>query len=441
MKQHAFAVIAPVIPGKLEELRSLLNVIHGDVEKNSLVRFCDLGTIHFARFVIIETQKETYPVQLSFSSNHDESEEEHISELIRVAGEGLKKIYSCCEGFDGDFKAYFLKYKVPAKAYYIGHRGRGLAQIRDESRLQKAIVDFLDSENRNGSLNKMNPSEIKNKIGAYIKSNPDFEFAVKYKGLDGPDQFFRERGLLILLLLAIGGFLFLVGKGIHSLAFPAWLVVLIILLATLTVIFFVLKRKLNRLEETDVSVVDLVDSDKVNSLMRAENFVVQNQLTHIVEVKPGSFRRRTLKFVLGAINLLAKILFNRGTLGGIPSIHFARWVMIDSDKRLLFFSNFDGSWENYLGDFVDKASVGLTGVWSNSKNFPKTENLVSKGATDEQHFKEWARQHQIPTQVWYTAYKGLSVENINNNSLIRRGLFRKMSEAKAQQWLKRINNG
>jgi hypothetical protein len=175
--------------------------------------------------------------------------------------------------------------------------------------------------------------------------------------------------------------------------------------------------------------------------MMSENFVVQNQLTHLVEVKPGSFRRRTLKFVLGAINLLAKILFNRGTLGGIPSIHFARWVMIDDDKRLLFFSNFDGSWENYLGDFVDKAAVGLTGVWSNSKNFPKTENLISKGATDEQHFKEWARQHQIPTQVWYTAYKGLSVENINNNSAIRRGLFRKISEAKARQWLKRINNG
>src|SRR5678815_3385266 len=111
MRQHAFAVIAPVNPSKLEELRALLNTIHANVEKNALVSFYHLETIHFARFVIIETQTELYPVQLSFSSNHDLSEEEHINELIKLAGDGLKKIYSCCEGFNGDIRSYFMNYK------------------------------------------------------------------------------------------------------------------------------------------------------------------------------------------------------------------------------------------------------------------------------------------------------------------------------------------
>src|SRR6185436_15162609 len=190
MKQHAFAVIAPVVPAKLEELRSLLNTIHENIEKNGLVSFYHLSTIHFARLVIIEAQSELYPVQLSFSSNHDLSEEEHINELIKFAGEGLKKIYSCCKGFDGDIKAYFLAYKVPAKAYYIGHRGRGLTQIREESKLQKAIVEFLDNENRNGGLNKMTASYIKIKVEEHIKSNSDFDFAVKDKGPGSVTQFF-----------------------------------------------------------------------------------------------------------------------------------------------------------------------------------------------------------------------------------------------------------
>lgn len=165
---------------------------------------------------------------------------------------------------------------------------------------------------------------------------------------------------------------------------------------------------------------------------------MQNQLTHLVEIKPGRFRLRLLKFVLGSINYLARTYFNKGELGGIPSIHFARWVITDHDKRLLFFSNFDGSWENYLGDFVDKAAVGLTAVWSNTKNFPRAKNLVQEGAQDEQQFKEWARHLQISTQVWYSAYKKLSVQNINNNALIRSGLFREMDEVKSQAWLDRI---
>lgn len=103
-----------------------------------------------------------------------------------------------------------------------------------------------------------------------------------------------------------------------------------------------------------------------------------------------------------------------------------------------FFSNFDGSWESYLGDFVDKAATGLTAVWSNTKDFPRSRNLVQKGARDEQRFKEWARELQIPTQVWYSAYKSLSVQNINNNALIYAGLHKKMTEEEAQIWLDRI---
>ena len=68
-----------------------------------------------------------------------------------------------------------------------------------------------------------------------------------------------------------------------------------------------------------------------------------------------------------------------GSLGGITSIHFGRWVLIDEGKparRLVFMSDYDGSWESYLGEFVDRAAEGLSAVWSNTEDFPPTTLLV-----------------------------------------------------------------
>src|SRR4029434_9514512 len=118
------------------------------------------------------------------------------------------------------------------------------------------------------------------------------------------------------------------------------------------------------------------------------------------------------------IDILARYRFNQGDLDGLNTIHFARWVLIDEGKRLLFFSNYDGSWERYLGDFVDQEHIGLTSVWSNTEGYPKTTNLMFEGATDEERFKAWTRAHQIPTQLWYSAYPQLTTPNIGRNARI-----------------------
>src|SRR5262249_30863844 len=124
---------------------------------------------------------------------------------------------------------------------------------------------------------------------------------------------------------------------------------------------------------------------------------------------------------------------DRGDLGGITSIHYARWMILD-DRRLLFFSNFDGSWESYLGEFVDQASSGLTSVWSNTVGFPPARWLLGAGARDEERFKNWTRTHQIETQVWYSAYPKLSVQNINDNTKLRRGLANRPSDDELAAW-------
>jgi hypothetical protein len=179
-------------------------------------------------------------------------------------------------------------------------------------------------------------------------------------------------------------------------------------------------------------------NERIKRLAELEDFGVNNQFSSLMRIKRGPFRKFTQWAVLTAINFAARYLNNQGRLADIPTIHFARWIMVDDGRRLLFESNFDGSWERYLGDFVDKARAGLTAVWSNTVGFPPSKWLVQEGAADEQPFKWVARASQIETQVWYSAYPQLTVKNILNNREIHRGLFGEMSDAEIGKWLKRL---
>ena len=155
-------------------------------------------------------------------------------------------------------------------------------------------------------------------------------------------------------------------------------------------------------------------------------------------MKPGMMRLITLKGLMLFAKALIGFLFMNGKLMGIPTIHFARWVMIDNQKRMLFFSNFDGSWQQYLGDFIDKSGWGLTAIFSNTENFPTSRYLFWGGAYDEEHFLAWSRYYQIPTHVWYCAYPHLSIKNVTTNSIIRSELMRDLNEHQAQTFLNRF---
>ena len=135
---------------------------------------------------------------------------------------------------------------------------------------------------------------------------------------------------------------------------------------------------------------------------------------------------------------LIRSFFVKGKLMGIPTIHFARWVQLDDGERLLFFSNFDGSWTQYLGDFIDKSGWGLNAIFGNTRTFPRIWFLFFRGAYDEMHFLGWSRSTQIPTQVWYAASVGQSIKNINDNTLTRNDLGRNLSERRARQFLARL---
>jgi hypothetical protein len=138
------------------------------------------------------------------------------------------------------------------------------------------------------------------------------------------------------------------------------------------------------------------------------------------------------------VNFGIRQFFSDGSLTGIKTIHFARWVFLNDKRRLTFASNYDGTLESYMDDFVDKVSWGLNAVFSNGDGYPRTRWLVFGGAQNEEAFKQFLRAHQIPTQVWYSGYDRLTAINIQNNAQIRAGLFRPMGATEAQEWLRRL---
>jgi hypothetical protein len=124
-----------------------------------------------------------------------------------------------------------------------------------------------------------------------------------------------------------------------------------------------------------------------------------------------------------------------GYLGAMRTIHFAHWTLIGNGGRLLFFSNFDGSWQSYLDDFVDKAAKGLTLAWGNCVGFPPTKWLAFEGAAHGTQFKAWARQSQTTSPMWYSAYRNLTVNQILRNAAIVDGLRKTtLTNKEAAEW-------
>ena len=204
----------------------------------------------------------------------------------------------------------------------------------------------------------------------------------------------------------------------------------------LIIVGLIVLIRLRRLEKTDPEMCFRVDQAHSDALAALEDHDASNQFSALGAVKPGVVRLWTVTFVLIIIDWAARHLYARGRLARVRTIHFARWVWIDPNKRILFLSNYDGSLESYMDDFINKVGFGLNVVFSNGIGYPRANWLVFDGCKDERKFKEYLRRHQLPTQVWYAAYRDLTAVDLERNGRIRQGIERSsMSEAKAREWV------
>jgi hypothetical protein len=417
--QSAVTIVTTVPPANEAALQHLLETAGQDPANNTYVAFAQFPNVHFARFFILpaatDRQGNSYAARLVFLADVDGPGDAFVRQLVGAAGDGLDPIYRYCEAYPG--RAGLLDYlqhnSVPAAAAYVNTVGRTVTQVRQEAQLRDAIETFVDANA--DRLRRLSPRQARALVQEFVEQDPDLTWVRQPP--PAPDASYLISENVQVALIAAAGILL----------FPAIVLGAPLYLALL------------RWHETRDIANDAVPDDAlIQKLAAQEDHGVQNPFTSAGFLKPGLFRRLTSTVVLWGTNFLARHLFNHADLIGVKTIHFARWVFLDEQHRLFFASNYDGSLENYMDDFIDKIAWGLNIVFSNGVDYPETRFLVLDGANNEQVFKRFNLTHQLVTPFWYAAYQGLTALNIENNARIRAGLFGAMDDAAACAWLRRL---
>ena len=106
-------------------------------------------------------------------------------------------------------------------------------------------------------------------------------------------------------------------------------------------------------------------------------------------------------------------------LEGLSFIHFARWVVIMRDQwpdlgqgkqknlgynYMLFNSNFNGTWDQYIDSFSDGVPNELDMAWYADFGYPQSIPLSP--------FKNYIRHNQITTDYYYNATPGAGQRDI-----------------------------
>jgi hypothetical protein len=427
--QGTFTILAPIVPSRLEELRSLLQSMNeglGSVNpNNSLVPFAQFDTLHFARFAILDDQTvgdlriygspvRTHPLYLAFLGDIDGEEEAFLNELVTRAPDGLRAIFSCCHGFasDTDLMAWMKLLRSPASAAYVNTRGRTVRRIREEAALQDAIESHLASQA--SSFEALPPREIHARLKRFVEAE-------------------KSAGRLTLSDEEPTPVDWQIRKILHLIGMPL-LLLLVSPLLILIAPFYLFQ--LRRLEKADLEPYIVDGDDHFDALAESEDHDVTNPYSALGTLKPGLLRLVTIRGVLLVIDYATRHIIQAGRLGRVRTIHFARWVLIGGTERLGFFSNYDGGNESYMDDFINKLGFGLNIFASNGIGYPRTDWLLLGGSADERRFKEFQRRHTVLTQVLYKAYPGLTAVDLERNTRIRRGLeSSSISEQEAREWL------
>ena len=415
-------VAAPVAAGREADLRALLatmNTSPGVADpSNALVPFGRFEGLHVARFVILKDETVgdvaayggaslDVPVYLVFLGDCDGSSDAFLRAAVHAAGPGLRQIFGHCAGFaDGaDLGAWIRQRGVRPSTAYVNRVGRTVTQVRQEQQLHAALLS---------AISRVQSGADAITTWRSLKSAPEVQSVT----LSPPKP---------------TAALWLLGWWARLVASVLALIVLAPLLLLYLPFFLVILRWR---EGAEPAVPQPADLAKRAAIAAYEDHDVTNSFTAIGSLKPGLFRLSLAAFALWALDLTCRVLYVRGRLARVGTIHFARWVFLDGHRRLLFASNYDGGLDSYMDDFINKAGFGLNAVFSNGIGYPRTKWLLWDGATNEEAFKAFLKRHQVLTDVWYRAYPGLTTFDLARNGRIRAGFERdSMSEAEAARWL------
>ncbi|SMC25743.1 hypothetical protein SAMN02745857_02264 [Andreprevotia lacus DSM 23236] len=112
-------------------------------------------------------------------------------------------------------------------------------------------------------------------------------------------------------------------------------------------------------------------------------------------------------------------------------IHYARWVIIGRDQfphvhpsqpretlkysYMLFFSNFNGSWDQYVDSFTFAIPSGLDMFWKWNVRYSKSVSLTP--------FHKYIRYNQLDTLHYYNAYPLATSNDVKSARIVKAKLL------------------
>jgi hypothetical protein len=395
MAPRCLTVLAPIRPGEEDALRAVLRAIGDDIKGQRTrpgtgqprVDFARSRHTHFARFAILDDpDRGAGRTRLLYGSVHDGTLAEHVAELIDITS-NPDGIWGRCEGYagTGGFLAFINAHAYEPEAYYIAFRDETVESIRHAMTVVR----------NGGPLEPVTPRGLVESM------------------VDSVKRFVRAAPIMLDVLRAV------VRLGIRNVYVAGRRI-------TASLDRYPLIRFFNWITHNRMSprqspfssvaldhcaaLTPLAPGDEIPSaliLMPAgfrEDVVAQNQLTLVTVVDRG--RADEVRAVMAGIDAYARRLSPPGSLTGISTIHFVRWLLIDNGRRLLFLSDYDNSWENYIDEFAEMILSGLDAIWGTALGYPPD------GARDLPAFKRFLRSHQVPSETFFSAYPDETVLNI-----------------------------
>jgi hypothetical protein len=421
--QVALTIHAAVPASGVTAARAVLDRMHAEgAAHNGVLPFAELAGVHFARVFGLEPTTDLagdpIPAALFYMADVDAPVHRHLRALVTEHGAGCDALFGSCDGYPAEptpglRMAWLLPRMVQPAATYVHRVGRSVGQVHDEHRLRNSLETWLDLPA--DMPRDLTAVEAHDRVRSFVLRRDDLRWSARRPRGPGFGYQLRDLG--------------------HLLGLPLVVLLCLPLLVPAAVVLLVLIRLRER---RDVAEHEPATDEKIAALEATEDHVAQNPFTAIGFVKPGRLRALTMRAVLLGLDWFTRHVYRVDNLAGVRTIHFARWVPIDDGRRLIFASSYDGSLESYMDDFIDRLAWGLNAVFSNGAGYPSTRWLVLDGATDEIAFKNYLRNHQIVTPVWYTAYGNLPARNVDDNTEIRLGMDRTMDEPSADEWLARL---
>jgi hypothetical protein len=441
---HSVTTLMPCMPADENRLHTTIR----EREAAILHDLAECADLHALRVVVVPRSREAGP-RLLVNSVSDAGYLVHLRVIAQVLFLHLREVLPGAIASPTDLARHIQQYRVSENTLFLAASGYTVSSIRQEARLREVLRDWLASQRAASMMDDAALDAMRRAAAAHVQGLQDpgcasgpaappaglwrrrLDFAVTF-------LFFPLVGVLGKdIMLAVGRIRNRARRALTYLVTGLWW-----LYAGPFTIVALLGVRLLEWIEPEVT-PPRASSEKLHALESVEDRRTKNELTEWFPVKPSWLGRAMMWLVLFGAERGARHCWTDGRLAGAQNIHFARLVLVDGGRTMVFMSDYEGSFDAYMNHFIGVGghSRAVIPISSRAWGSPKTRwlYLPRDPVAYPRLWQEFARRNQLPAAVRYVAYPTLSANDILNNRIVRNGLFADRLDAdELADWARRI---